>query len=440
MSPSQLDCKSFTVGLCLDHFLYFFNMIAPETKEYILVNRNSDVRKLALGKHPAGVDMKCALTQISGWQVACQKVPLWADNPNVEYPVHLSLEQCTNQSIAEYKANIVNGILPNGFSMVDLTGGMGIDCYFISAKAGVVIYNEMNPDLCALAQNNFQALGRPEIKISNQSAEEFISHIEQSFDLIYLDPARRGDAGKKLVSISDCQPDVTVLQSDLLKAARYVLVKLSPMLDIAKALSELSNVLQITAISLAGECKELLVLMSSENHTEPPQAPIIQAVNIDRNGQAGPKLEGTRVSESALPLPVASPDEIFPGKIIYEPFAAHMKSGLYRTLAANTGTKLIHPMTHLYMSDVPVSDFPGRAFEIRDVIAFSGKGVDTLKKCKANVACRNFPMTPEELKKRFKISDGGDRYLFATTVSPETKVILDTVKVIHPQSSGEGSK
>jgi len=410
-------------------------MIDPQTKAYIFDNRQSDVRKLALGKHPAGVDTKCALTQISGWQVACQKVPLWAENQDIEYPVHLSLEQCTNQSIAEFKANMVNQLLPEGFRMADLTGGMGVDCFFISEKASSVIYNEINPDLCAIAKNNFAVLGRTNVTVSNKTAENFIAQIKSensdkatidspTFDIIYLDPARRGDAGKKLVSISDCQPDVTQLQSHLLSVSRYVLIKLSPMLDISKALSELRNVAQITVISLAGECKELLVLLSQEfdNNT------VIQAVNIDKNGIIGPILSGSKESDAELPLPVAAPEEICAGKYIYEPYAAHMKSGLYRTLAAQTGTKQIHPQTHLFISDAPVIDFPGRSFVIKDVITFSGKTSSVLKGCKANVACRNFPMTPEELKKRFKITDGGDRYLFATTILPNTKIILDTQK------------
>lgn len=410
-------------------------MIDPQTKAFILENRQSDVRKLALGKHPAGVDMKCALTQISGWQVACQKVPLWAENQDIEYPVHLSLEQCTNQSIAEFKANMVNQLLPEGFRMADLTGGMGVDCFFISEKASSVIYNEINPDLCAIAKNNFAVLGRTNVTVSNQTAENFIAQIKSensdkatidspTFDIIYLDPARRGDAGKKLVSISDCQPDVTQLQSHLLSVSRYVLIKLSPMLDISKALSELRNVAQITVISLAGECKELLVLLSQEfdNNT------VIQAVNIDKNGVIGPILSGSKESDAELPLPIAAPEEICAGKYIYEPYAAHMKSGLYRTLAAQTCTKQIHPQTHLFISDAPVIDFPGRSFVIKDVISFSGKTSSVLKGCKANVACRNFPMTPEELKKRFKITDGGDRYLFATTILPNTKIILDTQK------------
>lgn len=410
-------------------------MTDQQTKEYILNNRKSDVRKLALGKRPQGVDIQYALTQISGWQAACQKVPLWAENPDIEYPVHLSLEQCTSQYIAEYKANMVNNLLPNGFEMVDLTGGMGVDCFFISANAGKVIYNDMNPALCEIARNNFAAFDRSNVLIFNQSAESLLQEILQNansdpdsgkqLDLIYLDPARRGDAGKKLVSISDCQPDVVDMQDSLLSAAKYVMVKLSPMLDISKALSELRNVCQITVISLAGECKELVVLMSRQTT---PQV-TIEAVNIGKNGVAGSILRGTKESDALLPLTIAEPEEIRPGMVLYEPFAAHMKSGLYRTLSVQTGTKQVHAQTHLFISSEPIPDFPGRSFVIKNVIPFNGKSASVLTKSKANVACRNFPMTPEELKKRFKITDGGDRYLFATTVSPSTKVILEAEKL-----------
>ena len=205
------------------------------TEQFIFEHRTDDVRKLALGPRPEGIDMQYALTQISGWQAARVKIPRWADTDGIIYPQHLSMEQCTSQHIADYKAAVIENRLGKGIRLADLTGGFGVDCCTLSRSASKTCYNEMSSELCNIARNNFPALGRPEIEVICGTAQDFIkSCTPDSLDLIYLDPARRGDAGRKLISIKDCQPDVTALQDSLLNISKHVMVKLSPMLDVSR--------------------------------------------------------------------------------------------------------------------------------------------------------------------------------------------------------------
>ena len=395
------------------------------TKQFIRNNLTADVRTLALGSHPDGVDMQYALTQISGWQAARLKVPLWAATEDIVYPKHLSLEQCTSQYIAQYKASFIEGLLGSGFKMADITGGFGVDCFFISRSASQVQYNEMSAELCDCARANFKALGRPEIEISCSTAEDFISHPEpDSLDLIYLDPARRGDAGRKLISISDCQPDTVALQDDLLHIAPKVMVKLSPMLDISRALTELRHVSRVMVIGLEGECKEITLLMQRDFDAEPT----ITAVDINSNGTPEMAVSSTKSNENALPLPITDPQQLQPGTFISEPSAPYMKSALFRTIAARTGTALLHPDTHLFWSKTEPARFPGRTFMIEGIIPFDKKSLASIIKTQANLSVRNFPESASQLQRRLKIRDGGTRYLIATTLSDSRRILLNLCK------------
>ena len=395
------------------------------TKQFIRNNLTADVRTLALGSHPDGVDMQYALTQISGWQAARLKVPLWAATEGIVYPKHLSLEQCTSQYIAQYKASFVDKLLGSGFKMADITGGMGVDCFFISAGAAIVFYNEMSIELCDCARANFKALERPNIEISCSSAEDFISHLEpDSLNLIYLDPARRGDAGRKLISISDCQPDTVALQDNLLSIAPNVMVKLSPMLDVSRALTELRHVSNVFIIGLEGECKEITLLMQRGFDAEPT----ITAVDIDQNGVPEPAVSSAKSADAALPLPIADTACLQPGTYISEPSAPYMKSALFRTIAACTGTTLLHPDTHLFWNKQKPESFPGRTFQLVDIIPFDKRSQSALVKTQANLSVRNFPESAPALQRRLKLRDGGPRYLIATTLSDSRRVLLDLTK------------
>ncbi len=395
------------------------------TEQFIHDHLTADVRTLALSTHPEGVDMQHALTQISGWQAARVKVPLWAATDGIVYPKHLSLEQCTSQYIAQYKASAIERLIGSAFKMADITGGLGVDCYFISQHAAQAYYNEMTADLCDCARANFKALGRSEIEINCNTAEDFISHLQpDSLDLIYLDPARRGDAGRKLISISDCQPDTVALQDDLLRIAPNVMVKLSPMLDISRALTELRHVSHVFIIGLEGECKEITLILQRDFDGEPT----LTAVDIDQNGEPMAAVSSAKSADAALPLPIAAADLLQPGTYISEPSAPYMKSALFRTLAARTGTALLHPDTHLFWSKEKPEQFPGRTFRIEGIIPFDKRSLSTLVKTQANLSVRNFPESAPKLQQRLKLRDGSSRYLIATTLSDSRRILLDLSK------------
>jgi len=397
-------------------------MANNQTEQFICNHLTADVHTLALSAHPDGVDMQYALTQISGWQAARIKVPLWAATDGIVYPKHLSLEQCTSQYIAQYKAGLVENLLGKGLRMADITGGMGVDCFFISQSASRVYYNEMSAELCDCARANFKALGRPDIEINCGSAEEFVAALARdSLDLIYMDPARRGDSGRKLISIRDCQPDTVALQDDLFRIAPNVMVKLSPMLDISRALTELKHVSHVFIIGLEGECKEITLLMQRGFDAEPT----LTAVDIDSNGVPEPAFSSAKSIDAALPLPIVELEKLQPGTYISEPSAPYMKSALFRTIASRTNTALLHPDTHLFWSKAKPESFPGRVFRLEGIIPFDKKSLSALAKTQANLSVRNFPETAPQLQKKLKLRDGGSRYLIATTLSDSKRVILD---------------
>ncbi|MBR4792316.1 MAG: RsmD family RNA methyltransferase [Bacteroidaceae bacterium] len=400
-------------------------MVNNLTEQYIREHRTDDVRKLALASHPQGINMQYALTQISGWQAARTKLPLWADTDGIVYPKHLSLEQCTSQHIAQYKASIIEQLIGKNFRMADLTGGFGVDCFFISRNAARTCYNEMSAELSSIVAENYKTLGRQDIEVSCIDAADFLSNQkDDSFDLIYLDPARRGNAGQKLISISDCQPDAVTLQNDLLRVSRNIMLKLSPMLDISRALTEMRHVSRIMVIGLEGECKEITLLIEREFTGEP----LIEAVDINSKGEPETTVSSTKSTDNTLSLPIAKQDQLQPGTFISEPSAPYMKSALFRTIAAQTGTALLHPDTHLFWSKKKPEKFPGRTFILEGIIPFDKRSIAYLIKTQANLSVRNFPQSAPELQKSLKLKDGGHRYLMATTLSDGKRVLLDLKK------------
>ena len=395
------------------------------TEQFISEHRTDDVRKLALASHPKNIDLQYALTQISGWQAAKSKLPLWADTDGIIYPKHLPMEQCTSQHIAQYKASVVEQFIGKDFKMADLTGGFGVDCFYISRSASSTCYNEMSAELCDIARNNFKILERPDIAVTCGSAEDFIKTCNtDTLGLIYIDPARRGNAGQKLISISECQPDAVALQDDLLRVSHYVMLKLSPMLDISRALTEMHHVSRIMVIGLEGECKEITLLLQRGFNAEPT----ITAVDINSNGKPEMTVSSAKSADNTLPMPIAAPEQLIPGTFISEPSAPYMKSALFRTIAARTGTALLHPDTHLFWSVKKPENFPGRTFKLEGIIPFDKRSLSTLIKTQANLSVRNFPETAPQLQKSLKLKDGGTRYLIATTLSDSKRVLLNLQK------------
>ena len=412
----------------INHLQQITMEISNITQQFIEQHLNDDVRSLALKKAPGDVDLQFALTQISGHRYALNKIPEWASARGIIYPKHLSLEQCTNQHIALYKRNYIkNAIGKEQWSMADFTGGMGIDCYYLSCKDRQTLYNEMDEMLCNITEHNYKILGRTDICISNSCAEEFIENNSNlQFDLAYLDPARRSAGGQKLVSLSDCMPDITQLQDKLLLLAEHVAVKVSPMLDLSKGLNELKCVKQVLVISLDGECKEMLYILE-RGYTD---APAIEAVNISSSGIVSDITSATPQKEKNTLANYADEMEISEGCYLYEPFAAQMKSGLYNTLADNYNAKIISPVSHLYISEKRIERFPGRRFRISESVPFNKRSAKEffIKYPQANIAVRNFPLKAEELRMKFKIKDGGNTYIFGTNTNQNNNILIACTK------------
>lgn len=380
-----------------------------DTKQFIEEHLFDDVHELALKHSNAKVDMALALRQIEARQLLRKKVPSWSENPDLLFPSHLSIEQCSSEATARYKASLLGGL-----HFADLTGGLGIDCFFISQNFQHSDYIEMNQELCVLAEHNF---GYP-TNIFNESAETYLSHCEP-LDCLFIDPARRDSHGRKTVSIADCTPNIVGLQELMLQKAKTVMVKLSPMLDLSQALRELKHVKQVHVVAVGNECKELLFIMESGFDGDP----VFTCVNL-QSGQT--PVSFTQEDERVATLQLTS--EV--SRYLYEPNVALMKGGCFRLLCQRYGLQMLHRNSHLYTSAVLMEGFPGRIFEVDDWAVFGKKakamltGID-----RASLAVRNFPMTVAELRRSLKIGDGDQVYLFGTTLSNERKVLIKTYKL-----------
>ena len=391
------------------------NLILNEiTKQFIRENLNADVPTLALKKAPVGTDVSLALRQIGARQLLRKKVPEWSANENLLFPNHLPIEQCSSEATARYKANLLKG---NTF--IDLTGGLGIDTYYINQALALqnADYVEKSEALCDLARHNFAELGA-NVEVHNETAEDYLSHCAPA-DCIFIDPARRDLYGRKTVSIADCTPNVVELQDLLLQKANTVMVKLSPMLDISKALTELHSVKQVHVTAVANECKELVFILERGFSGQAE----LCCVNLQTTQHA---LRFALKEEQDCPLRLS--ERI--GKYLYEPNAAVLKAGCFKLVCERFGVLKLHKNSHLYTSDTLVPDFPGRTFEVEGWALYNKKvrkelldGVE-----KASVAVRNFPLSVDELRKTLKVGDGDAVYLFATTLEGERKVLVKTKK------------
>ena len=387
-----------------------------ETIAFIEEHLHDDVRALALkaGKLPQ-VDLTAALTQIAGRQIAAVKIPSWQLVKEILYPQHLSMEQCSSEVTARYKAELVSGD-----TLCDLTGGFGVDCAFLSAGFKQVTYVEQQSSLCELAANNYRVLGLNHVKVVNEDGVAYLEKMEP-VDCIFMDPARRNEHGGKTVAIDDCTPDVGALQCLLTHKAQRVMIKLSPMLDLALTLQTMHSTCEVHIVSVNNECKELLLILAAGVQTAEPE---IHCVNLTHNGKQC--FSFTRSQEQEATCTYADDTALY----LYEPNASILKAGGFKVLSAAYCMKKLHPNSHLYTSDELVADFPGRVFRIEKSYSFNKKEMKDLlgNISKANISIRNFPSTVDELRKRTKLKDGGDVYLFATTLNSGDKVLLECYK------------
>ena len=440
------------------------------TQDFIRQHQDDDVRQLAfLGSKYPEVNMPFALDQIRGRKMAHAKLPRWASIDGIIYPPHISMEQCSSEQTALYKAELAARLLNQqkfkicefttkdtvapkfaknegtcenqgkvGFA--DLTGGFGVDFSYIASRLGVKsMYVERQAHLCEAAKENFERLGLKNAIVKNGDGIEVL-HSLKDLKLIFIDPARRDDAGNKVVSLKDCTPDVIVLQEEMLSKADYVVIKLSPMLDWHRAVSELSHVREVHIISVNNECKELLLVLSARNMGE------MEASSAD--GEGGADGEVKRAGNlriycindaqsfvcDELDMETSSvriaPSTLEEMQYLYEPNASLMKAGCFGVLSERFDARMLSKNSHLFVSQAPIEAFPGRSFRIIAVSSFNKK---ELKRhlagiTKANIATRNFPLSVAELRKRLKLKDGGETYIFATTLSDESHVLVITNK------------
>ena len=391
--------------------------ISPETLCFIEENARADVRSLALQakKYPQ-VDMAMAVVQIAGRQIAEAKVPSWYRTEGVLYPKHLSMEQCSSEVTAVYKASLVEGE-----TFADLTGGWGIDCSFLSRKFGKTDYVERQAELCELASHNFPLLGLP-IEVHNEDGVEYLKRMDP-VDCLFLDPARRDDHGGKTVAISDCEPDVSALEDLLVEKAKTVMVKLSPMLDLSLALKTLKYVREVHIVSVNNECKELLLILQKSSISSQVLIHCEHMANADEHQH----FKFTQEQERTSDCPLAQQVEAY----LYEPNASILKAGAYRSITQSYPLKKLHASSHLYTSSHFIEDFPGRRFQVEAVSGFGKKELKTFLQGmeKANLTIRNFPSSVTDLRKRLKLKEGGEDYIFATTLADESKVLIKCKKV-----------
>ena len=497
-------------------------MMNQATQDFIRQHQDEDVRQLAfLGSKNPEVDMPFALDQIRGRKMARAKLPLWANIDGIIYPPHISMEQCSSESTALYKAELAARLfgLPVSSSenekaagnasdshfskicefvseravdsefaknegtfekkqiltesednvnevknetgqedfseeieFVDLTGGFGVDFSYIASRLGMSsMYVERQAHLCEAAKENFERLGLKNAIVKNEDGIEVL-HSLKELKLIFIDPARRDDAGNKVVSLKDCTPDVTVLQEEMLLKADYVIIKLSPMLDWHRAISELSHVREVHIISVNNECKELLLVLSARNMGGKVGS---NSFPVRNDGSVLPSAEDSghiedaadagnlriycindiqsfvcdemEMEESSVRIAQPVLEEM---QYLYEPNASLMKAGCFSVLSERYGARMLSKNSHLFVSRDLIAAFPGRSFRIIAISSFNKK---ELKRhlsgiTKANIATRNFPLSVAELRKRLKLKDGGETYIFATTLSDESHVLVITEK------------
>ena len=504
------------------------------TLDFIRQHQDDDVRQLAfLGSKYPEVDMPFALDQIRGRKMARVKLPRWASIDGIIYPPHISMEQCSSEQTALYKAELAARLLglspsssengeekekesenasnlhlsencefagkgavdsefakneatckkqqilteskenvneikgePHGgdFSeetgFVDLTGGFGVDFSYIASRLGVKsMYVERQAHLCEAAKENFGRLGLKNAIVKNGDGIEVLHSFASKKDdaaseslgiiydqplsllktslglkLIFIDPARRDDAGNKVVSLKDCTPDVTLLQEEMLSKADYVIIKLSPMLDWHRAISELSHVREVHIISVNNECKELLLVLSARNMGD------VEASSADGEVKHAGNLRIYCVNDAQsfvcdeLDMESSSviiaPPVLEEMQYLYEPNASLMKASCFSVLSERYGARMLSKNSHLFVSMEPIEDFPGRSFRIIAISSFNKKELKRYLSgiAKANIATRNFPLSVAELRKRLKLKDGGETYIFATTLSDESHVLVITEK------------
>ena len=405
-------------------------MTDPKTRQFILDHHGDDPHALALhARRFPDIDMVFAVEQIAGWQKAKGKLPSWAACDDIVYPAHLALEQCSSETTALYKARLCQRLLGTGAPetasgvMADLTGGMGVDFSFLAPLFQRAIYIERQPALCQCARHNFQALQLGQAEVWEGDSMQLLEQLP-NLQLLFIDPARRDKNGLRTHAIGDCSPDILPVLPELLDKANFLMVKLSPMLDWHETVRSLEAVCpncvgEVHLVATANECKELLVILSRHDGN--------RTVRICCANDDDLFITDTATEQTSTPLPVVGDaEEAMAASWLYEPNAAVMKAGCFSTLTQRFPVRALSANSHLFLSNTRLDGFPGR--ELR-ILRSSTMNKRQLQAClgdirQANITMRNFPLSVAELRKRLHIADGGDIYIFASTVAKRDHLIF----------------
>lgn len=398
-----------------------------ETQRFIAQHLDKDIREVALlaAKQPS-IDASWAIQQIQGYRIAQKKIPLWAQKKDILYPPHLSMEQCSSQQTALFKASIVAGD-----TLLDLTGGWGVDCAFMSDKFKKTIYVENNTELAQIASSNFIALGKNSIQVVVDSCENFLQQHKNLFvDAIYIDPARRKRNGNRATLLQDYTPRILEIFPLMEQRAKQIMVKLSPMIDITALCNQLPHLTDIYVVGVRNEVKEILAVKNALSHST--THPVIHCVSIQK--EENQSLSFTLQDESTAKVSYTNNIQSF----VHIPSAVILKAGAYKTLASLHQIEKLHPNTHIYTSADALSAFHGRSFRVIEIFSFSKSDIKTLQQQiqQANIVVRNFPLPPHELQKKLKIKEGGKHSLIATTLWGEKKVLI-WAEVAHDEVPSE---
>lgn len=386
------------------------------------VNRGAEPSRVALSvKAAADVRPMVVAQQVDAYNRLVSKVPTWAKQDGLQFPFPVAIQQCSSEPLARFRQKIIDGE-----SLVDLTGGLGVDCYFMGRKMRRVVYVDAHPDAVEAARHNYSVLGVSNTDFVNSTAEEFLKTCEESsvrFDNVFIDPSRRSSAGGRVFRLEDCSPDVTTIAPSMLRIADTVYIKLSPLLDISQVLSQLPCVSDVYAIGHAAECKDLLVVLKSghDAHLEP----IIHAQMLSDDGDPVSPISFCQSEEKSAAARLA---DHLPsvGEKIFVPSPAVMKAAPFSLLTNIYDLAMLGSGTHIYLGQNDITDFPGRRFVIDGVFDLSKRSVGELRKAypTAAVAVRNFPMSADELRKKLKIGESSQNFLFGVSAASGKPLLI----------------
>jgi len=382
------------------------SILTQVVQDFINQNISANITQLALQKNPfPEANWNLILHQIAAKQKAATKLPSWFQTPNIYYPSKVSVEQTSSEKTARYKSDLITGN-----ALLDLSGGFGVDDFFLAKRFQYVTHCEIDTDLSEIVQHNFEQLGVSNIECISGDSEVTLAKLNKSFDWLYIDPSRRNETKGKVFMLKDCLPNVPEQLDFYFRFSSNIMIKTAPILDITAGLSELRNVKAIHIVALENEVKELLWLIEKDWNGNPQ----ITAVNLTKDKTVTFTFEWDSVA-------VAEYGE--PETYLYEPNAAIMKSGGFDWISAQFKLKKLHPHSHLYTSDNLI-EFPGRVFTIDQVVPYNKAAMKPLVNQKANITVRNFPDTVENIRKKWKINDGGNCYSFFTTDVNNHKIVL----------------